>query len=74
MNQDEVNRTLLLLREALSDLEYVREKLALLPLRTRLEGVGGKAPSAIRRELVDRLAGAESALRQALEPLGVESE
>jgi len=72
MDQDEVNRILLLLREALSDLEYVREKLALLPLRTRLEGEGGKPPSAIRRELVDRLAGAESALRQALEPVGVE--
>jgi len=74
MNQDEVNRMLLLLRESLSDLEYVREKLALLPLRTRLEGVGGKAPSLIRRELVERLAAAESALRQALEPVGVESE
>jgi len=74
MDQDEVNRTLLLLRESLSDLEYVREKLALLPLRTRLEGEGGPAPSAIRRELVDRLAGAESALRQALEPAGDELE
>jgi len=74
MNQDEVNRMLLLLREALSDLEYVRENLALLPVRTRLEGVGGRAPSAIREELLERLAGAESTLRQALEPVGVESE
>jgi len=66
MNQDEVI--------ALSDLEYVREKLALLPVRARLEGVGGRAPSAIRGELLERLAGAESALRRALEPVGVESE
>jgi len=74
MNQDEVNRMLLLLRKALSDLEYVRENLALLPVRTRLEGVGGRAPTVIRGELVEKLAEAESALRQALEPVGVESE
>ena len=71
MEPKEIDRMLELLRESLSDLEFVRERLAVLPVQPR-NGHSGRAPRTTRRELVERIAGAESALRQALSLLDVE--